>query len=85
VVYIHGELKGPTEESLIRYTHAGGHKWIEPATLDLVNLAPDHFITTHRVTSSYLTWSHACGSCLTRKAPQARTNAVSQPLSIVTM
>ena len=85
VVYIHGELKAPTEESLIRYTHAGGrlvllhhsissgkrknrdwfaflginlptgdvdsggYKWIEPATLELVNLAPDHFITTHRV------------------------------------
>jgi hypothetical protein len=85
VVYIHGELKAPTEDSLIRYTHAGGrlvllhhsissgkrknrdwfpflgidlptgdvdsggYKWIEPATLDLVNLAPDHFITTHEV------------------------------------
>ncbi|MCL4178180.1 MAG: ThuA domain-containing protein [Verrucomicrobia bacterium] len=85
VVYIHGELKAPTEESLIRYTRAGGrlvllhhsissgkrknrdwfpflgidlptgdvtaggYRWIEPATLDLVNLAPDHFITTHRV------------------------------------
>jgi hypothetical protein len=85
VVYIHGELKPPTEESLIRYTRAGGrlvllhhsissgkrknrdwfpflgidlptgdvtaggYKWIEPATLDLVNLAPDHFITTHHV------------------------------------
>ena len=85
VVYIHGELKPPTEESLIRYTQAGGrlvllhhsissgkrknrdwfpflgidlltgdvtaggYKWIEPATLDLVKLAPDHFITTHRV------------------------------------
>ncbi len=85
VVYIHGELKAPTEASLIRYTHAGGrlvllhhsissgkrknrdwfsflgidlptgdvdaggYRWIEPATLDLVNLAPDHFITTHQV------------------------------------
>jgi hypothetical protein len=85
VVYIHGELKVPTEESLIRYTRAGGklivlhhsissgkrnnrdwfsflgialppgnvadggYHWIEPATLDLVNLAPDHFITTHQV------------------------------------
>lgn len=85
LVYIHGELKAPTEESLIRYTRAGGrlvllhhsissgkrknrdwfpflgidlptgdvdsggYNWIEPATLDLVNLAPDHFITTHEV------------------------------------
>ncbi|MBI5385025.1 MAG: ThuA domain-containing protein [Verrucomicrobia bacterium] len=28
----------------------GGYKWIEPVTLDLVNLAPAHFITTHGVT-----------------------------------
>jgi hypothetical protein len=27
----------------------GGYKWIEPVTLDFVNLAPDHFITTHKV------------------------------------
>jgi len=27
----------------------GGYKWIEPATLQVVNLAPDHFITTHKV------------------------------------
>lgn len=27
----------------------GGYKWIEPATLDVVNLAPGHFITTNRV------------------------------------
>jgi len=27
----------------------GGYKWIEPVTLDLVKLAPDHFITTNRV------------------------------------
>lgn len=26
-----------------------GYKWIEPATLELVNLAPRHFITTHQV------------------------------------
>ena len=85
VVYIHGELRPPIEESLIRYTRrggklivlhhsissgkrknrewfaflgialptgdlaAGGYHWIEPATFDLVNLAPDHFITTHKV------------------------------------
>jgi len=29
--------------------NAGGYKWIEPVTLDIVNLAPDHFITTHKV------------------------------------
>ncbi len=27
----------------------GGYKWIEPATLDVVNLAPGHFITTNKV------------------------------------
>jgi hypothetical protein len=27
----------------------GGYKWLEPVTLDFVNLAPDHFIMTHRV------------------------------------
>jgi hypothetical protein len=27
----------------------GGYKWIEPVTLDFVNLAPDHFIMTNRV------------------------------------
>ena len=27
----------------------GGYKWIEPVTLDLVKLAPDHFITTNQV------------------------------------
>jgi len=27
----------------------GGYKWIEGVTLQLVNLAPDHFITTHKV------------------------------------
>jgi len=29
--------------------NAGGYKWTEPVTLDIVNLAPDHFITTHKV------------------------------------
>lgn len=29
---------------------AGGYKWAEPVSIDLVNLAPAHFITTHRVT-----------------------------------
>jgi hypothetical protein len=28
----------------------GGYKWIEPVALDIVNLAPDHFITSNRVT-----------------------------------
>jgi len=27
----------------------GGYKWIEPVTLDVVNLAPDHFIAAHKV------------------------------------
>jgi hypothetical protein len=27
----------------------GGYQWIEPVTLDLVNLAPDHYITQHGV------------------------------------
>ena len=27
----------------------GGYKWIEPATLGVVNLAPGHFITTNKV------------------------------------
>jgi hypothetical protein len=27
----------------------GAYKWIEPVTLDFVNLAPDHFIMTNRV------------------------------------
>jgi hypothetical protein len=27
----------------------GGYQWIEPATLEVVNLAPAHFITTNRV------------------------------------
>ena len=27
----------------------GGYKWIEGVTLNLVNLSPNHFITTHRV------------------------------------
>lgn len=27
----------------------GGYKWIEPATIEVVNLAPEHFITTHKV------------------------------------
>jgi len=27
----------------------GGYKWIEPVTLDIVKLAPAHFITTHQV------------------------------------
>jgi len=27
----------------------GGYKWTEGVTLDIVNLAPDHFITTHKV------------------------------------
>jgi hypothetical protein len=27
----------------------GGYKWIEPARLEVVNLAPDHFITTNGV------------------------------------
>jgi len=27
----------------------GGYKWIEPVTLDWVNLAPDHFLMTNRV------------------------------------
>ena len=29
--------------------NAGGYKWLEPVTLDIVNLAPDHFITTNKV------------------------------------
>lgn len=28
----------------------GGYKWIEPVTLDVVNLASDHFITTNKLT-----------------------------------
>lgn len=28
---------------------SGGYKWIEPATIECVNLAPEHFITTHSV------------------------------------
>jgi len=28
---------------------AGGYKWIEGITQQIVNLAPDHFITTHKV------------------------------------
>lgn len=28
---------------------AGGYQWIEPVTLDFVNLAPDHYLTGHRV------------------------------------
>ena len=28
---------------------AGGYKWIEGVTQQIVNLAPDHFITTHKV------------------------------------
>jgi hypothetical protein len=28
---------------------AGGYKWIEGVTQQLVNLAPDHFITTHKL------------------------------------
>lgn len=27
----------------------GGYKWTEPATITCVNLAPEHFITTHKV------------------------------------
>ncbi len=27
----------------------GGYKWIEPVNLEVVNLVPEHFITTHRV------------------------------------
>jgi hypothetical protein len=27
----------------------GGYKWTEPATLEIVNLAPGHFVTTHQV------------------------------------
>jgi hypothetical protein len=27
----------------------GGYKWIDPVTLEIVNLAPDHYITTHQV------------------------------------
>jgi hypothetical protein len=27
----------------------GGYKWIEPVTLEFVNLAPKHYITTHNV------------------------------------
>lgn len=27
----------------------GGYRWIEPATIEVVNLAPKHFITTHKV------------------------------------
>lgn len=27
----------------------GGYKWVEPATIDVVNLNPAHFITTHKV------------------------------------
>ncbi len=35
----------------------GGYKWIEPATLEVVNLAPDHFITTHKVSyPSRISW-----------------------------
>lgn len=30
----------------------GGYKWIEGVTLEIVNLAPDHFITTNKVTYS---------------------------------
>lgn len=29
---------------------AGGYKWIEGVAFDVVNLAPDHFITTHKLT-----------------------------------
>lgn len=29
---------------------AGGYQWTEGVTLSLVNLAPDHFITTHKIT-----------------------------------
>jgi type 1 glutamine amidotransferase len=29
--------------------NAGGYKWTEGVTLDIVNLAPDHFITTHKI------------------------------------
>jgi hypothetical protein len=41
----------------------GGYKWIEPATLEVVNLAPDHFITTHRVKyPAKIPWRSAEGS-----------------------
>lgn len=85
IVYIHRELREPTERALVDYTRAGGrlvalhhsissgkrknkqwfgflgvdlpqkdlsqggYKWIEGVPLEVVNLAPDHFITTHRV------------------------------------
>lgn len=27
----------------------GGYKWIDPVTMDIVNLAPEHYITSHNV------------------------------------
>lgn len=27
----------------------GGYRWIDPVTLDIANLAPDHYITSHKI------------------------------------
>jgi hypothetical protein len=48
---------------------AGGYKWIEPATLSLVQLAPAHFITTNRVTWPEQIQFGATGSEKTQALP----------------
>jgi len=106
VVYLHFELREPTEQALIDYTRAGGklivlhhsissgkrknaqwfkflgvalpegdvsqggYKWIEPVTLDIVKLAPDHFITTNRVDyPARIDWPEASAGLGDRSLP----------------
>ena len=48
---------------------AGGYKWIEGVTQQIVNLAPDHFITTHKVVYPEQIAFKAAGDARERRLP----------------
>lgn len=48
----------------------GGYKWIEGVTLGMVNFAPDHFITTHKVQyPEQIPWKAPQGDTPEKKLP----------------
>jgi hypothetical protein len=50
----------------------GGYQWKEPVTLQFVNLAPDHFVTTHRISWPGTTLYRAEGDDGSRVVPAFR-------------
>ena len=53
---------------------AGGYKWIEGVTQQIVNLAPDHFITTHKVAYPEQIAFKAAGETQERTLPGVTLN-----------